>query len=127
MHINLNNTGEHFLQLSPLFGRGDQRPPSPLLSPEPLFLTPPISQDMMQFGLEEGQEEELSGIIQLPIDNLSPPLPYPSNMVQMDDSQSQLIKIEDPQPIVRKRKESKLTRTAVPLAEDLPPLKLPNS
>ena len=51
MHINLNNPGEHFLQLSPLVGRNDPPAPSPMLSPDPLFLAPPATEDIMQFKL----------------------------------------------------------------------------
>lgn len=52
MHINLNNQGDHFLQLSPMIGRADQSAPSPLLSPDPLFLMLNDQPDLPQFRLE---------------------------------------------------------------------------
>lgn len=51
MHINLNNPGDQFLQLSPILGRVDQGAPSPLLSPDPLFFVPNSQPEMPHFRL----------------------------------------------------------------------------
>ena len=56
MHINLNNQGDHFLQLSPLLSNGSHRAPSPLLSPDPLFLSHQEEDAMDRFRLDENEQ-----------------------------------------------------------------------
>jgi hypothetical protein len=49
------------------------------------------------------------------IDNLSPPIPYPSNIERMDQSSESYShehpKVEQPQPVIRKRKDQKSAKT----------------